>query len=214
MSCQRAPCTFWFGPRHAVAVAVGGSGARQHQIFPFSGRDSVSSAGVPARVSARHTAPGTRASRLKLEKVYVILFGSGTAMWRRRLLPPHHLTPPPPPSFPGLPTGRHVRMHPVRVLQHVVPKSLVELGQVPGTRCSDAGSPVDAGQPGACAAGSIGLLGAGHACRARRVRRARRRPACSVAAPAPSFPRPAGTGQVMPARPCCRRPLSSTRPLV
>ena len=41
--------------------------------------------------------------------------------------------------------GRSVRVHPVCVLQHLLPLLLVERRQVLGTRCANAGLPVDGG---------------------------------------------------------------------
>ena len=40
-------------------------------------------------------------------------------------------------------SGRTLRVHPVRLLQHLVPLLLVEWRQVPGARRADAGLPLD-----------------------------------------------------------------------
>ena len=52
--------------------------------------------------------------------------------------------------------GRYVRVHPVRVLLHVVPFVLVEPGPVPRTRGADAGVQVDHRLPGRVHGGAAG----------------------------------------------------------
>mmetsp|Transcript_3237 Transcript_3237/g.9511 ORF Transcript_3237/g.9511 Transcript_3237/m.9511 type:complete len:359 (-) Transcript_3237:25-1101(-) len=54
------------------------------------------------------------------------------------------------PAVPGGPqeAGRHVRVHPLRVLLDVVPELLVERGLVPGPRGAHAGLPLDRGFAG------------------------------------------------------------------